>query len=93
MYLDALTIAGLLSAASFLLMPLLMGRELIRVDATDETEQSPTGRETATQQPQRTPSSAVLSPHWHTHGALKTQSKGNGGVSHAGPTAGTITFR
>ena len=62
MYLDALTIAGLLSAASFLLMPLLMGRELIRVDATDETEQSPTGRETATQQPQRTPSSGCLEP-------------------------------
>ncbi len=31
MYIDALTIAGLISAASFTLMPLLMGREFWRV--------------------------------------------------------------
>jgi len=38
MIIDTLTIAGLFSAASFLLMPLLMGREFIRVDTGDETD-------------------------------------------------------
>ena len=32
MIIDALTITGLISAASFALMPLLMGRELLRVE-------------------------------------------------------------
>lgn len=38
MIVDTLTIAGFLSAASFLLMPLLMGREFVRVQATDEPQ-------------------------------------------------------
>lgn len=36
MIIDTLTIAGFVSAASFLLMPLLMGREFIRVQDCDE---------------------------------------------------------
>lgn len=39
MIIDALTIAGLISAASFALMPLLMGREFIRVETCEETRQ------------------------------------------------------
>ncbi|MBK1618626.1 hypothetical protein U5801_16110 [Lamprobacter modestohalophilus] len=36
MIIDALTIAGFVSAASFLLMPLMMGREFVRVQAPDQ---------------------------------------------------------
>ena len=35
MIIDTLTIAGFISAASFLLMPILMKREFIRVDDID----------------------------------------------------------
>lgn len=41
MIIDTLTIAGLFSAASYLLMPLLMGREFIRVETRDDTETRP----------------------------------------------------
>jgi hypothetical protein len=36
MIIDSLTIAGFMAAASFLLMPLLMKREFIRVENNDE---------------------------------------------------------
>lgn len=37
MIVDTLTIAGFVSAASFLLMPLLMGREFVHVQAPDQS--------------------------------------------------------
>lgn len=42
MFIDALTITGFLSAASFALMPVLMGREFIHVETCDEGSPSPT---------------------------------------------------
>jgi hypothetical protein len=54
MFIDALTIAGLLSAASFSLMPLLMGREFIQVEISEETESRPTRLEAPVQPPLQT---------------------------------------
>jgi hypothetical protein len=56
MFIDALTITGFLSAASFALMPVLMGREFIRVETCDERSPSP-----ATQRLEpRSPASSAL---------------------------------
>jgi hypothetical protein len=41
MIIDNLTYAGLISASAYLLMPLLMGRELIRVEADDASPREP----------------------------------------------------
>lgn len=38
MIIDTLTIAGFISAASFLLMPILMKKEFIRVEGGDEQQ-------------------------------------------------------
>ncbi len=42
MIIDTLTIAGFTSAASFLLMPILMKKEFIRVETSDEPQALPT---------------------------------------------------
>lgn len=49
MTIDMLTIAGFFSAASFLLMPILMKREFIRVESD---EQAPTPSARLQQRPQ-----------------------------------------
>lgn len=41
MIIDTLTIAGFMSAASYLLMPILMKRELIRVETNEELQTQP----------------------------------------------------
>lgn len=58
MILDSLSLAGLASAALYLLMPMLMGREFIRVDeATDAP------RETDVRRPRtKAPEGAVAEP-------------------------------
>jgi len=57
MIIDALTVAGLMSAASFALMPLLMGREFIHVQTCDETRRKNAGPKA---QPRKTRSSTPL---------------------------------
>jgi hypothetical protein len=42
MIIDSLTIAGFAAASSFLLMPILMKREFIRVEIDDEPQTSTT---------------------------------------------------
>jgi hypothetical protein len=62
---DALTIAGLSCIASFALMPVLMGREFIRVESDDETALRSSRRRAQNTRPQHHPK--PLTPNAATH--------------------------